>query len=156
MKKIILSFSGLSLSAFAFAQATKDSIPLPPQPNFNREVMESVNNINYIEAIMPIFAIAPIVLLTIYLTKFILDHRLRNKIIDRGISEQLAASILEKNEANRKDESIKWALLFMGLGTGLLIAYYTKPFDIHSLAIMAFSLAASYLGYFFYQKKQKQ
>ena len=159
MKTLIFSSVGLLSTSLVFAQGKTDSFPnppTPPNPVLNHEALNSVNPIQYIEPITPIIVIGLLVLLAIYLTKFILEYRLKNKIIDRGISEQLAASILEKNNSSKKDDSIKWVLLLTGIGTGLIVSYYTTPLNMHSLAIMAFSIASSYLGYFFYLKNQNK
>jgi hypothetical protein len=39
---------------------------------------------------------------------------------------------------------------FSRLGAGLMIVNYTQPLGIHSLAIMAFSISLSFLGYYFF------
>ena len=156
MKKIILTLVYFSLSIFAFAQESDSIPPVAKKTNLDYEIMKSVNDSRYIDTIAPLVAGGFLVLLVIVLTKFILDNRLKNKIIDKGISEQLAISILEKNTTNKKDESIKWTLLFLGIGIGSFICYYTMPLHIHSLAIMAICIASSQFGYFFYLKNQNK
>lgn len=157
MKKVILSLAGFAISAIAFAQDNNGIPPVPPTPeNLEYGIAKSVETVNNIRAVAPIIVVALFVLLLTTLTKHILDYRLKNKIIDKGISDELATSILERNTTNKSDESIKWTLLLLGVGAGLIISYYTMPLHIHSLAIMAFSIAASYLGYFFYLKNQNK
>lgn len=140
MKKIILSIAGFSLSPIVFAQ----------------EKTEPVNQPHLKEIIAPIVVVGLLIFLILSITKYILDYRLKNKIVNKGISEQLSSSILAKDGKNKNDEAIKFAILTCGIGIGLLITYYTMPFHLHSLAIMAFSIAASYFAYFFYLKNQKR
>lgn len=140
MKKIILSIVGFSLSPLVFAQ----------------EKTESVNQPHYKEIIAPIIVVGLLIFLIISVTKYILEYRLKNKIVNKGISEQLSSSILAKDGKNKNDEAVKFAILLCGIGIGLIITYYTMPLHLHSLAIMAFSIGASYFAYFFYLKNQKR
>lgn len=154
MRKLIVSLLCLGCTINSFAQ---DSIapepPLAPHPSFNGNIHHSEFDDNLALSLVPLFVISLVVILFIQITRYFLDSKLKNKIIDRGISEQLASSILEKSASDRKEDSIKWAFLLLGLSAGLTAAYYTKPLDIHSLAIMAFSIGLSYLAYFFYLRK---
>ena len=100
--------------------------------------------------IFPILFMGFLIFMLISLIKYFLEFRLKNKLIDRGMSEQLSAYLLNKNEREKQGEVIKSAILFCGIGLGLTITYLTAPIHIHSLAIMAFSLGLSSLAYFFY------
>lgn len=105
------------------------------------------------EIILPILFIVFLVFMLVSLIRYFLDYRLRNKLIDRGMAEQLSAYLLEKNDREKQNETIKLAILFSGLGVGLTTVYFTTPLDIHSLAIMAISLGLSYLAYFLYLRR---
>lgn len=83
----------------------------------------------------------------------ILEHRLKNRILDKGIPENLVSTLLQTNNNDEKNVNIKWFAILAGLGAGLLIVYYTQPLDIHSLAIMAFSISLSFLGYYFFTRR---
>ena len=143
MKKLFTSIIGFASSTIVLAQ---DASPETPPTLTGHD--------SIIQVILPLFAIGLVVTLIILLTRNILDFRLRNKIIDRGISEQLARSLLEKSSEDKKEDSIKWAFLLLGLGGGFTLSYYSMPLDIHSLAIVAFSLGLSYLAYFFYLNRK--
>lgn len=156
MKKSISTLINFLIPVFVFAQKSNSIPPLPSKPNLDYEIMKSVNDTRYLDAIAPIVAGGFLVLLVIALTKLILTNKLKNKIIDKGISEQLAISILERNSTNKKDESIKWGLILLAVGAGSIICYYTMPLHIHSIAIMAISIGASQLGNFFYLKNQNK
>lgn len=123
---------------------------------FGQDVHQAVTSGPSFESLLPLFAISLLVILVIRIVKIILENKLRNKIIDRGISEQLASSILGNSLVDKKDESIKWAFLLLGLSAGLTVTYHTTPLDIHSLAIMVFSLGLSYLVHYFYLRKNNK
>jgi hypothetical protein len=97
-----------------------------------------------------IFAVGLFMLFFLSILKRILDHRLKNKIIEKGISESVAASVLRPTSDEDRNINVKWFMLLAGIGTGLIIVYYTQPLDIHSLAIMAFSVSMSFLGYYLF------
>ena len=97
-----------------------------------------------------IFLIGCLMLFIINVLKRILEYRLKNKIIDKGISETVAASILQSNSGENKNANIKWFSILAGIGIGLTFVNFSKPFGFHSLAIMAFSISLSFLGYYFF------
>jgi hypothetical protein len=72
--------------------------------------------------------------------------------VEKGISENIASSILQTNPKEDRNINIKWFAILAGLGTALTIINFTLPLGIHSLAIMAFCIASSFLGYFFFIK----
>ncbi len=155
MKKLFVSFISFASTTIIFAQDSTAKSTSLSQQSIDGDIDNSLIS-GSIESVLPIIAITLVVILIIQVTKYILDHKLKNKIIDRTISEQLANSILQKSVADKKDESIKWSILLLSLSGGLTVAYHTMPLHIHSLAIMAFSAGISYLIYFFYlQKKNK-
>jgi hypothetical protein len=155
MKKNLLSIISFVSTTIVFAQDSTAKANSLSQQSIDYDIDNSFIG-GSIESVLPIIAITLAVMLIIQVTKYILDHKLRNKIIDRTISEQLANSILQKSAADKKDESVKWSILLLSLSGGLTVAYHTMPLHIHSLAIMAFSAGISYLIYFFYlQKKNK-
>jgi len=88
--------------------------------------------------------------------KRILDHRLKNKILERGITDSVALSILQTNPNENRNINIKWFAILAGLGAGLTLVNFTLPLGIHSLAIMTFCIAASFLGYFFFLKQSER
>ncbi|RIW13404.1 hypothetical protein D0X99_16675 [Algoriphagus lacus] len=105
------------------------------------------------EVLLPILFILFLVFVIINLIKYFLEYRIKNKLIDRGMAEQLSAYLLDKNVQEKQDEVVKLAIIFFGVGLGLLLTYLTSPINLHSLAIIAFCLGLSYLAYFFYLRK---
>lgn len=90
------------------------------------------------------------------LLKRMLEYRIKNKIADKGIPESLASSILQSNTKEDGSVNFKWFSILAGLGAGLTIVNYTLPLGIHSLAIMSFSIAASFLGYHYFLKRAEK
>ncbi len=149
MKKIFTSIISLASSTFVFGQDYVSKNALPTQLSLD----SGIDNSESIEIFMPIFAITLVAILVVQITRIILESKLKNKIIDRGISEQLASAILGNSAADKKNDSIKWAFLLIGLSGGLIVSYNTMPLHIHSIAIITFSLGLSYLFYYFYQRR---
>ena len=113
----------------------------------------------YIEYDSEMFQIAAMILVVgmcmyfiINVMKRVLEHRLKNKIVDKGISENIAHSILETKSTDDKNVSIKWFAILAGIGLGLISVNFTQPLGIHSLAIMAFSISLSFLGYYLFTR----
>ena len=91
---------------------------------------------------------------TLAMIKAIQDYRLKFKMMEKGVSERVIEQFLQP--ATRKDakqQSIKWFLVLAAIGLGLTIVNFTLPLGIHSVAIMAFSISLSFLGYYFFIRK---
>ena len=92
----------------------------------------------------------------LHIIRTTLDHRLRSKLVDKGVTDKVAEQFLQPASRDLRSQALKWCLMLTGTGIGLTAVYYTLPLDIHSLAIMAFSIALSYLAYFLYLKYTEQ
>jgi hypothetical protein len=88
--------------------------------------------------------------------RWLLDYRLKNKLIEKSAPDHVVSQLLQPITSDNKNVAIKWFALLMGLGTGLSFVDYFQPLGIHSLAIMSFSLAASFLGYYFYINRREK
>jgi hypothetical protein len=98
-----------------------------------------------------IFVVGMFMYFIINIIKRIFEHRLKNKIVDKGISENIAQSILEtKATGDSKYANVKYFAILAGIGIGLTGVNYTQPLGFHSLAIMAFSISLSFLGYYLF------
>ena len=103
-----------------------------------------------------IFLVGLFMIFILGILKKSIDYRLKTKIVEKGIPENIASSILQTNPKQDRNINIKWFAILAGLGTGLTIIYYTLPLGIHSLAIMAFCIAASFLGYFIFLRQSER
>jgi drug/metabolite transporter (DMT)-like permease len=100
-----------------------------------------------------IFLIALVMIFVLSVLKRFLEFRIKNKIIERGVNENLVSSILKPNTREDGSVNFKWFSMLAGMGIGLTMVNYTLPLGIHSLAIMSFSMAASFLGYHYFLKR---
>jgi hypothetical protein len=147
MKKISIA---LTLSLASIAAIAQDA------SNENKPIIDS----NFMAELIRISG----VLLGIFLfTSFFLaiirsflDSKLRNKLVDKGTTETVVSQLLQPLKKDNKLEPFKWFAILAGIGTGLSVINATQPLGLHSLAIMSFSLAASFLGYYFFSKKTEQ
>lgn len=137
MKKSLIATAIMSVAFVFKAQARNDN-------NWNFEVMK-------VTAVLSVIIIIALFILTFL--KYVLESRIKNRIIDKGITESLATSILSNTKKDDKLQTLKWFCLLAATGLGLMLVYYTLPLDIHSFAIMAFSIAIGYLGYYFIMKQ---
>jgi tellurite resistance protein TehA-like permease len=111
------------------------------------------------DALHTSYTILTIVVFGIMILTFIrwlLDYRLKNKLIEKSAPDHVVSQLLQPITSDNKNVAIKWFALLMGLGTGLSFVDYFHPLGIHSLAIMSFSLAASFLGYYFYINRREK
>jgi len=141
MKKVKILSASMILSISVNAQYGYKSLQDPEMYRYTFNIVASI------------FVVLAFMVFILSIIKLILEQRLKNKIVDKGVPESLASSILQKNIGESIHANIKWFALLTGLGAGLIIVNYTLPLGIHSLAIMSLSIALSFLGYFLYLKK---
>jgi hypothetical protein len=142
MKKILSTIAMSSVSDLAAAQDASS----PDDMGFNGEVLKISASI-FVVILVMIFILAVL--------KRMLDHRIKNRIVVKGVSEELASFIL-RPDASDGNANIKWFLILTGIGIGLTLINYTLPLGIHSIAIMSFSIAVSFLGYYQYLKRSRK
>jgi len=144
MKKTIIISAVTIISIAANAQGSTD-------PIIDRALVFDIVNI------------CAVVLMTYLITSFILqmtkqnfDYRLKNKVIEKETPENITSQLLQHN--GKKDNRkwvLQWIFVMAGIGTGATIMNFSRPFGLHSVAIMAFSIAAGFLGYYFSAGRQK-
>jgi hypothetical protein len=99
-----------------------------------------------------VFTLGLVMLFILTMLKRMVDFRLKTKIVEKGIPENIVASILQTNPKEDRNINVKWFAILAGLGAAFIIINATLPLGFHSLAIMAFCIAASFLGYFLFIK----
>lgn len=147
MKKILATATGFLPLTQTLAQNNSKTTK-------QLEELQSLHPVSPLEFILPVLFISFLIVMLIHLVKYFLEFRLKNKLIDKGMSEQLSSFLSNKNDQEKQNETIKLSILFCCIGLGLLLTYFSAPVDFHSLAIMSFCFGLSYLLYFFYLKKQ--
>jgi hypothetical protein len=136
MKKIIILLTVLVLPVVSNAQSINGH-------EYNPEIFRTC---------AAIFTLGLVLLFILTILKRIIDFRLKARIVERGIPENIIASILQTNPKENRNNNIKWFSILAGLGAAFIIINATLPLGFHSLAIMAFCIAASFLGYFLFIK----
>lgn len=81
------------------------------------------------------------------------DHRLKSKLIEKGVPENVVVQFLQTASNDSKTQAMKWFLVLTAIGLALTIINFTEPLGFHSVAIMAFCIALSFLGYYFFLRK---
>ncbi|NCT76880.1 MAG: hypothetical protein GXC78_20275 [Chitinophagaceae bacterium] len=142
MKKTVLSISAFLLCLAASAQG---------DAGFAQQL-----NMEVFRAIAIIVTLVIFMVFIFSMLKLILDNRLKNRIVDRGIGEEMANSLLQTKGVDNRQQVIKWFALLAGVGAGFTVINYTQPVGYHSLAIMAFSISISFLGYYFFLKQSEK
>ncbi|HMI02389.1 MAG TPA: hypothetical protein VK541_07910 [Pedobacter sp.] len=86
--------------------------------------------------------------------RLLLEHRIKNRIIEKGLPEETAKAILGSGESALKTSLLKWFLVFAGIACGLFLVAALHPNQVTSLAIIACSIAGSF-GICYLLKKRK-
>ena len=71
-------------------------------------------------------------------------YRLKNRMLDKGTEENIVRQLLLPEKKENKNYILQWFFMLIALGVGLLLVGFTRPFGLHSIAILAFSMAAGF------------
>lgn len=104
------------------------------------------------KVIVVIFIIVLVMWFIMKILRSMLDHKLKNRIIDKEIPQELAASILQTASNREVHNSIKWFILLMSIGAGLFLTIQYLPLGLHSIAIIVTCIALGFLAYSIYLK----
>lgn len=144
MKKIITVTTTILTPFALFAQ---DVYVLPDGKSLSRQFFE-------IPATGMAFCLMGIFILTII--RWFLDFRFKSKLINKEVPEGIMRQLLQSDKTDSKTQAMKWFLILAGIAVGLTLISLTLPVGVHSLAIMAFSIAFSFLGYYFFMKRSEK
>jgi len=143
MKKYLIILLLMSTALVASA----DDYMIKGGPTFTRELLD-------IPASLLAFYIGTNFILQVI--KRIISHRLRSKMADKNLPEDIIKQLLQPDEEDLADNTFRSFLVLTGLGVGLLVMYWTAPLGLHSLAWLAFCLALSFLAHFLYLKRRQK
>lgn len=102
-------------------------------------------------ALIGIYLISTFVLLLI---KLFLDNRLKKAILERKSDDDIVRTILNLNKTDLLNSTVKWFIILIAIGMGLLITAMSGNWNIYGAIIIIFFLSIGYLVYFFYLKKR--
>lgn len=100
-----------------------------------------------------ILLVAFVLIFLLELIKRYLDHRLKEKVLESGASEQLAALLLQRDGQDLLRACIKWLAVFLGLACGFAIIAIGGLSVSAGLAVIAFCLSGSFLSYYIFLKR---
>jgi hypothetical protein len=143
MKKFLTLAAILFTSTVAFAQEDKE-------PLINRQLIFDVLNICAIVTV--IYLLSNWIL---QMMKTNLDYRLKSKILEKEPADNIVVQLVrpyKKDNENGKT-ILQWFFILAGIGAGFTIINFTRPFGVHSLAIMAFCIAAGFAGYYYASRR---
>jgi len=107
----------------------------------------------YFDVLNMIGILAVIYLLTSFITMILKQHynyRIRNRILDKGTEENIIRELLQPEKKENKNAVLQWFCMLAAIGAGLTLVALIRPFGLHSLAILAFSLAAGFGAYYYF------
>jgi hypothetical protein len=141
MKRII---PFLMLTLGALTASAQDIIHLPGGQSIDREFTAMLGTLAGMYIVVT-FILA--------ITRSIQEYRLKSKLIEKGVSDKVVEQFLQPGPKDTRNQIVKWFMLLAGLGIGLTVISMTLPLGIHSMAIMSFSIALGFLGYYFFTRK---
>jgi len=141
MKKAVLSITFLAGSLATFAQDK-------PEPLITRDLLYSILNDG--SMVIVIYLIANFI---VRIIRYNFDYRLKGKIVEKQTEAGIVSQLVQPEKTNSMRTILQWFCTLLGIGIGFTIMTLTQPLGMHSLAIMAFSVAAG-LGTYYYFGKQ--
>lgn len=108
--------------------------------------------------LMPIAVLGSLATGLVLFTKTLTDYLLRKKMVEKGLVGDDAGELLKKQQAENKYASLKWGLIILFGGLGLIILEAISYDRSSSLpyGIFAVSLSLGFLLYFFLVQKMNK
>ena len=142
MKKIISTISILSMAIAVQAQDNNFD------PLKDRQLYFDILNI--------CGALAVIYMISSFITIILKQHynyRIKNRMLDKGTEENIVRQLLQPDKKENKNDVLQWFCMLAAIGAGIILVSLTRPFGLHSLAILAFSLAAGFGAYYYFSRQ---
>lgn len=145
MKKIIVTVFSIITWVAANAQDNKE-------PLIDRSLIFDI--VNICGAILFVYVVTGFI---VKMIKNNFDYRLRNKIIDKSVPENIASQVLQQTDkTDNRQLILQWICILTAIGVGITITCLSMPVGLHSLAVMAFSVAAGFLVYYLFTKQKEK
>ena len=143
MKKAIIAAAILSSTIAANAQDKQE-------PLIDRELVFDM--VHICAVVLVIYLISSFIL---QLIRQNLDYRLKSKIVEKETAENIVGQLVQSDKTNPANTILQWFCTLMGIAIGFMIMTFTQPYGLHSLAIMAFSVAAGLGTYYLFTRRNK-
>ncbi|HEX3079071.1 MAG TPA: hypothetical protein VHQ04_01350 [Puia sp.] len=79
--------------------------------------------------------------------------RIKNRMLDKGTEENIVKELLQPDKKENKNYILQWFFIMVAIGIAFLLLMMTSPFGLHSLAIIAFSIAAGFGAYYYFTRQ---
>jgi FtsH-binding integral membrane protein len=143
MKKAIIAAAILTSAIAANAQDKQE-------PLIDRELVFDM--VHLCAVVLVIYLISSFIL---QLIRQNLDYRLKSKIVEKETAENIVGQLVQSDKTNPANTILQWFCTLMGIAIGFMIMTFTQPYGLHSLAIMAFSVAAGLGIYYLFIRRTK-
>jgi hypothetical protein len=143
MKKAFFAAALLLSSIVANAEDNQE-------PLITRELVNDM--IHIIAVVLIIYLISSFIL---QLIRQNLDYRLKSRIIEKETAENIVGHLVHPDKTNPVNTLLQWFCTLVGIAVGFTIMAFSGPFGLHSLAIMAFSVAAGLGIYYLFIRRSK-
>ncbi|HMG66584.1 MAG TPA: hypothetical protein VK588_02825, partial [Chitinophagaceae bacterium] len=60
------------------------------------------------------------------------------------------------DKKGNQNYTLQWFFMLAAIGVGLVLVKIIQPFGLHSLAILAFSIAAGFGSYYYFSKERRE
>jgi hypothetical protein len=144
MKKAFIISAALGASLVAYAEDK-------PEPLINRDF---IFDFIHVIAVLLVFYFISSFILQLVRSNF--DFRLKSKILDRQTEETIVGQLVQNDRVNPMNTVLQWICALAGVGVGFMLIEFTAPFGLHSLAIMAFSVAGGLGLYYYFGRRTKK
>jgi hypothetical protein len=141
MKKLLTTASILFLAISAQAQDNFD-------PLKDRQLYFDVLNICAV--------LTGMYLISSFILQIIKQHynyRIKNRMLDKGTEENIVRELLQTDKKENKNNILQWFFMLTGIGAGLILVSLFRPYGLHSVAILAFSIAAGFGASYYFSRQ---
>lgn len=143
MKKAIIAAAILTSTIVANAQDKQE-------PLIDREMIFDL--VHICAVVLVIYLVSSFIL---QLIRQNLDYRLKSKIIEKQPDENVVAQLVPVDKTTSANTILQWFCTLLGIAIGFMFMAVTQPLGLHSLAIMAFSVAAGLGIYYLFTRRNK-
>jgi hypothetical protein len=143
MKKISVTVLVLCFSIAAQAQEA------PFDPFRDRQVFFDCSQILAVLAVIYLVSSFIVQMVRQYYT-----FRIKNRILDRGTEENIVRQLIQPEKKENRNYILLWFFMLAALGVGIISISLTRPFGLHSFAILAFSMAAGFGAYYYFTRQE--
>ena len=121
-----------------------------PEPLVTRDLLFST--LNTVSLVFVVYLIANFL---VRIIRYNFDYRLKSKIVEKQTESGIVSQLVQPEKSNTMRTILQWFCTLLGIGIGFTIMTVTQPLGLHSLAIMAFSVAAGLGTYYYLGQRSK-